>query len=71
VGDQATLPGLGRKLLQLKYGLTGRIPDGMLFRVSSLNTKYATAYGDQESFINELLDSVTQENKIRLIGKIS
>src|SRR5574343_1325133 len=33
--DQATLPGLGRKIAQLRYGLQGQIADGMLVRVST------------------------------------
>lgn len=30
VGKQTTLPGLGRKLAQMRYGLLGEIPDGAL-----------------------------------------
>lgn len=58
VGDHATLPGFGRKLLQLKYGLTGRIPDGMLIRISSIDADDARAYRRQREFIVSMLTAI-------------
>jgi EpsI family protein len=55
IGDKATLPGVSRKIAQLKYGLTGNVPDGMLVRVSSLSSDRNKAYQLQNIFINELL----------------
>ena len=37
VGDKAVLPGFDQKLQQLRYGLTGNVPDGMLVRISSID----------------------------------
>jgi EpsI family protein len=37
LSDQAIVPGVERKLAQLRYGLQGLIVDGMLVRVSSLS----------------------------------
>ena len=37
--ETATLPGLGRKLAQLRYGLRGEIPDGMLVRISTIDPR--------------------------------
>jgi EpsI family protein len=54
VGDQATRPGLERKLLQLRHSLQGRIPDGMLVRVSSLDRDSTSAWQRQADFIAEL-----------------
>ncbi len=70
IGDQATLPGFRRKLAQLRYGLTGRVPDGMLVRVSSISNDHNGAYRLHDAFINELLTKVTPEEKIKLIGKL-
>jgi EpsI family protein len=39
--EVATLPGLGRKLQQIRFGLNGQIPDGMLVRVSSISNASA------------------------------
>ncbi|NJD35692.1 MAG: EpsI family protein, partial [Betaproteobacteria bacterium] len=54
VGDQATLPGLSRKIAQLRYGLGGTLPDGMLVRVSSIDDSTAAAYALQDRFIVDL-----------------
>lgn len=70
IGDKATLPGLGRKIAQLKYGLTGRVPDGMLVRVSSISNDRKEAYRQQDAFINELVKAVPPSEKIKLIGKL-
>ncbi len=56
-----------RKLQLLKYGLTGTIPDGLLFRVSSIGTQ-AEQYPIQQDFVQLLLKSVTPEYRTRLIG---
>ena len=69
VGDHATLPGIGRKWAQLTYGLTGRVPDGLLFRVSSIDVNIANAYEQQEDFVRQLLTSVPQSSRDRLIGQ--
>lgn len=68
VGDRATLPGIGRKLSQLTYGLTGKVPDGMLVRVSSIEADAGRAYALQESFVQDLLASVDPATRVRLVG---
>jgi EpsI family protein len=70
IGDKATLPGVSRKIAQLKYGLTGNVPDGMLVRVSSLSSDRNKAYQLQNIFINELLNAVTPTTKVKLTGKL-
>lgn len=67
IGDTVAVNTFKWKLQQLKYGLTGRVPDGMLFRVSSLGEK-ASAYPLQKDFIKVLLQSVSAESRKRLIG---
>jgi exosortase B len=54
IGDQPTMPGVPRKLVQLRYGLMGEIPDGMLVRVSSLVTHGEDAFALQNRFIADL-----------------
>jgi len=67
IGDTVAVNSLKWKLEQLKYGLTGKVPDGMLFRVSSLGEP-AREHPMQEDFIKVLLKSLTPENRTRLIG---
>jgi EpsI family protein len=51
----ATLPGLGRKLAQLDYGLKGEIADGMLVRVSSIeSTDPEAQFAAQKAFLADL-----------------
>lgn len=68
IGNKAVLPGIEEKLQQLRYGLTGNVPDGMLVRVSSIDTDRERAYQLQNIFIQDLLSMVADWERIRLIG---
>lgn len=68
VGDAVAINGLKWKLNQLKYGLTGKIPDGLLFRISSIQADDSAAYQIQDDFARELLDAMTPDGKKRIIG---
>lgn len=69
VGDKATLGGFSQKLVQLSYGLTGRVPDGMLVRVSSISKDTSTAYQLQEQFVNDLVVSLDPVARTRMVGQ--
>jgi len=69
VGDQVALPGLSRKLLQIRYGITGRVPDGMLVRVSSISDQDASAYALHDEFIKDLLAATSADDRVRLAGR--
>lgn len=69
VGDTVAVNGFKWKLNQLKYGLTGKIPDGLLFRISSIQTNEGAAYQMQDNFSRALLDALTPEGKKRIIGR--
>ena len=68
VGDTAVQGKLQKRIVDLRYGLTGRLPDGMLFRVSSIDPDQARAYQLQDQFINQLLQSVSPAERKRLSG---
>jgi len=68
VGNKAVLPGIEEKLQQLRYGLTGSVPDGMLVRVSSIDSDKEKAYQLQNIFIQDLLLTVDVKERTRLIG---
>jgi len=69
VGDQATLPGFGRKLTQIAYGLTGKVPDGMLVRVSSIAADTGQAYEIQDAFLNDMLHATSPQARLKLAGR--
>lgn len=68
MGDQVVLSRFQRLMVQLKYGLSGEIPDGMLVRVSSLSTQPERAYQAQVSFVHELIASMKKEDVVHLLG---
>lgn len=70
IDEEATLPGIGRKLEQLKYGLQGKIPDGLLFRVSTVGLDEATAFSVQESFIRSLYSVFDLNFRNRYFGTV-
>jgi EpsI family protein len=69
VGDSATLPGVGRKLAQIAYGLRGTVPDGVLVRVSSIDVSTDFAYGLQDQFVTEMLKAVDPDTRLRIAGR--
>lgn len=71
VGETAALPGLSRKLAQLRYGLTGQVPDGMLVRVSSISQDTDAAYEIQDRFVEQLLEAVADDYRMRIAGTFS
>src|SRR5687768_18452933 len=50
VGDKVFQGGLQKKLTEMSYGLSGKIPDGMLIRISSIDADTKTAYEIQTEF---------------------
>jgi len=68
MGDRVVLGRLERLVVQLEFGLSGRIPDGMLVRVSSISTNPARAFKGHEEFISALLEGMRQGDVHRLLG---
>jgi EpsI family protein len=68
IGDKAVLSGINQKLQQLRYGLSGKVPDGMLVRVSTLGANTDQAYQVHAYFIQDMLASMDMQARDRLIG---
>lgn len=68
VGDSAIKGAVEKRIVELRYGLTGQIPDGLLFRVSSIDADQQRAYREQDRFINDLLQAVPPGDRLRLSG---
>lgn len=67
IGNKAVFRGKETRLQKLKYGLQGKIPDGILFRTSSITPDTTHGFELQVSFINNLL-SVLPENNLNAIA---
>jgi EpsI family protein len=70
VGDRVVRSGVQKKLAEMSYGLNGKIPDGMLIRVSSIDTETANAYVMQAQFARQMLEALTPEDRKRLNGNL-
>ena len=68
VGRYVTLSGTEQKLAQLSYSLRGVIPDGMLVRVSSIDSDAAHAYGVQAAFVGAMVLAMAADRQSRVIG---
>ena len=66
--DKATLPGLGRKLAQVRFGLHGQIADGMLVRVSSASRDAQAAERVHDEFIRDLEQTIPSAYRPRFFG---
>ena len=68
VGDKASPTQLEKRMVEMRFALTGRIPDGMLFRVSSIDLDHKRAFAQQDQFIADLLHAVSPAGRQRLSG---
>lgn len=66
--EHASLPGLSRKLDQLRYGLRGQIPDGMLVRVSTVGLPKEQSFAVQREFLETLYGAVSPTVRGRYFG---
>ncbi|KQY82879.1 hypothetical protein ASD35_25330 [Pelomonas sp. Root1444] len=66
--EHASLPGLSRKLDQLRFGLRGQIPDGMLLRVSTIGLSQAQSFAVQEEFLETLYGAISPAVRTRYFG---
>jgi EpsI family protein len=70
MGDRVVLGRLERLLAQLQFGLSGRIPDGMLVRVSSLSANPQQAFAAHVAFRAALVGGMQQGDAARLLGAL-
>jgi EpsI family protein len=68
VGDKIATTGVEQKLAQMRYGLRGVIADGMLVRVSSIDSDAAKAHAAQAGFIAELAAALPGPARARVFG---
>ena len=66
--ETATLPGFGRKLQQIRFGLSGQIPDGMLVRVSTISNSTEESFALQQRFLEQMHAAVPAAVKSRYFG---
>lgn len=68
VGDRNTEFGYPQRAQTIRYGLRGVVPDGMLFRVSSISTDAVQAYEVHERFVSDMVRALPAPLQTRLLG---
>jgi len=68
VGDQVIRNNFDKRVAQIRLGLTGQIPDGLLFRVSSIDTDTVRAFAMQQKFAADMMAAVPVETRRQLGG---
>ena len=66
--DNAADGGLQRKLAQMRYGMQGLVPDGLVFRVSSIGEAFDEEFRIQHEFVQALAAAVPTSLRRRLMG---
>ena len=68
IGDTVDATGTRRKMTRLRYGMAGLIPDGVLFRISSLGQS-DEAFALQAGFARSLLAALDPSGREFLLGR--
>ena len=69
IGNSLTRGWFEEKLATFRYELTGQIPDGLLFRVSTISNDEQASYQIQQTFLTDLLRSMRSGDRQWLVGQ--
>jgi EpsI family protein len=70
VGGEQTRFGMHMRWLQVRNGLSGAVPDGLLIRVSTVGADASAAFDLQAHFVSDLIANVTSGNRAYLLGSV-
>ena len=68
VGDQIIKNKFDKRIAEIRLGLTGQIPDGLLFRISSIDNDTARGYAMQQKFAADMMAAVPVAARRQLGG---
>lgn len=68
VGDEVVLGSAQRKLVEIRHGLSGYTTDGLLFRISSIDSNTPRAFERQRNFVEQMLYAMPKEDRHQLAG---
>lgn len=68
IGGQALRFQAEKKIIELRYAMSGLIPDGLIVRVSSIDRSRENALAQQNEFIRHLLGALSPDNRRRFSG---
>jgi EpsI family protein len=68
VGDEVVLGSTQRKWAEMRHGLSGYTTDGLLFRISSIDSNAPRAFAQQQAFVAQMLDAMPAAERHFLAG---
>lgn len=68
IGGKVATSAIDAKLIALSYGLQRTVPDGLIFRVSTVGIPDDVAFATQKEFVQDLMNVLSSENRKRLAG---
>ena len=71
MGHKAVMSLWDRQWAQFEYSLSGIVPDGFLFRLSSIDLDFDRAYAQQLSFASDLMSALKPDLAARFLGTAS
>ncbi len=69
IGEEVYQGGIPKKLAEMRYAAKGQIPDGMLFRISSIDADTPRAYQQHQQFADALIQAMSPSVINRFAGK--
>lgn len=69
LGESVAATRTDRKIQQVRYGLLGEIPDGMLVRVSSIGADTQAGFALQQRFLQAISGAIPEQYKSRILGR--
>ena len=67
-GDRVVRGSVEQNLARISLGLRGYIPDGLLFRISEINTDAPSSFALQDRFVREFLAQMSAPARESMIG---
>ena len=71
MGDRAVRSTWEKRVVEVRFGLTGQVPEGLLFRVSSIDREPQAAFRAQEAFVSDLLAALPEPDRVKVSGLAS
>jgi EpsI family protein len=71
IGRTVVRGNIEQGIARLRYGLSGYIADGLLFRVSTITDDHSAAYAAEHAFVSELMQALPAAERARLVGSPS
>jgi EpsI family protein len=68
LGDTVIKTDFQKRMAQIRLGLTGQIPDGLLFRISSIDNDNQRGFAMQQKFAADMLSAVPPKERKELSG---